>query len=412
MFQIKYLIRLLTTFLYCLNFASAHQVDNWQQQIQKQINQDRIRYQLPGLSVSIKIPSEDDIKNFTTGYDSLDGKKKITPSTLFQIGSITKTFTSTIIFQLIEHHKLALNDKVGTWLLQYPRWRNITIADLLYHTSGVANYTHGRSFDKMMRKYPNKYFSLDELASIAYKKPDLAKPGKQYNYTNTDYILLGMIIEKITHQSLQHVFDDYLHRYQLGNTFYTPKDYPVPIKNRLAHGYNRDGTFNYNKDIRYTSLSFGQSAGAMIATPNDLAKWLALLFSGKIISQASLDRLTHIITDKNKAIDLDQLNIKKLAASDKEFTEVGFGAGIGFIYFRGFGPAWVHAGGSLGHESLYIYNPCNGIYIIILYNLKPKEQLIYIKIAQNIFKILHRSKEINEQIKTYQQQHSLPAYCR
>jgi len=74
------------------------------------------------------------------------------------------------------------------------------------HTSEVSNYTHSENFDNMLREHPNKYLSLQELAHLAYSQPDASRPSEKYNYTNTDYILLGMIIEKITNKTWQQVF--------------------------------------------------------------------------------------------------------------------------------------------------------------------------------------------------------------
>lgn len=133
----------------------------------------------------------------------------------------------------------------------------------------------------MLRTKPQKYWSLQQLAELAYPHSDLFKTGKKYNYTNTDYILLGMIIEKATNKSLPQVFDEYLKQYDLTNTFYSPLAYSCALKHKIAHGYNRDGTFKYNTDVTSVSMSFGQSAGAMISTPNDIIRWLQALFSGK-----------------------------------------------------------------------------------------------------------------------------------
>ena len=317
---------------------------------------------LVALSVSIKIPENQHAIKYVSGYYSLTDKRKITPDTLFQIGSITKTVTATIILKLAEENKLNLDDKLLKWLPQFSRWKNITVNDLLRHTSGIEDYTHGNQFDQMLRQNPEQFFSLSTLANLAYHKKDFATPGEKYHYTNTDYILLGMIIKKVTHQSLQQVFDDYIARYHLNNTFYTPIGYPISIIQKIAHGYNRDGTFRFNKDVTQVSLSFAQSAGALISTPNDLVDWLQQLFSGKILSDHSLKTMLKITP-----------------------VEDGEGAGIGLFNFKNMGPTWVHAGGTPGYESFYAYNPQHKIYLALMYNVKPKQQLIFIKIADDIF---------------------------
>lgn len=372
-------------------------------EIQDILDESRVKYKLPAISLSIKLPNSNKIQDYTSGYYSFSTKRHITRETLFQIGSITKTFTATIILKLIEENKLSRNDNLAKWLPQYPRWKDITIDNLLHHTSGIYNYSSGKSFDNLLRNNPNKYWSLSELADMAYKHLDLFKPGKKYSYTNTEYILLGLIIEKATNSSIHQIFDEYLKRYGLNSTFYSPSKYPNAVKNKIAHGYNRDGTFKFNTDVTFFSISFSQSAGAMISTPNDLIKWLDDLFKKKIITNNTLLDMTKIISeDDAKPINIKKLRVSKNLIKSNLFTELGVGEGIGLIYFKNNGITWVHAGGMLGYESLFAYNPCNGIYLTLAYNIKPKEQLVYIQIADQIFKILNSSASVIKSIKTYQ----------
>lgn len=359
--------------------------------IQESLNHDKAYYNLPGLSVSLKLPGEAISRNYVTGYSSIAKINKITPNTLFQMGSITKTITATLIMKLIEEKKLHLNDTLHKWLPQYPRWQGISIKNLLNHTSGVYNYTHGESFDIKLRNHRQKHWSLKELVDIAYHHPDKFKPGQQYQYTNTDYILLGMILEKIMQQSLPQIFEEFFNKWHLNNTLYLPFGYPLSIKHKLAHGYNRDGTFAMNTDVTDISLSYTQSAGALIATPSDVLNFLNQLFSGKIISEKSLNELMTIIAEETgKVIDINHIQ-KNNMEQNTLFTEVGAGLGMGLIYFPGYGFTWAHAGGTLGYESFYAYNPCNGIYIMLSYNVKPKQPYIFIEIATHLFKVLHDS---------------------
>lgn len=237
-----------------VNSSSEERILN--NKIQALLDNSRVKYQLPALSLSIKLPQDKNIKNYTSGYYSLEKKKKITTNTLFQIGSITKTFTATIVLKLVTEKKLALNDALTKYLPQYPRWHGIKIKNLLNHTSGVYNYTHDADFDQQLRKTPTKHWSLSELANRAYHHADLSLPNQEYRYTNTDYILLGLIIEKTTHQSLDEVFAQYLHEYHLHHTFYAGANYPSKAIQRIARGYNRDTTFSFNKDVTLVSLSF------------------------------------------------------------------------------------------------------------------------------------------------------------
>lgn len=381
--------------------------------VQKSIDDERLRYQLPALSVSIKIPGENSSRNYVTGYNTILKNNKITQNTLFQIGSITKTFTATIIFKLIEDKKISLNDKLTKWLPQYKRWGRVTVIDLLRHTSGIYNYTHGNDFDEMLRNPPNSYLTLSDLTNIAYHHADSYQPGHKYNYTNTDYILLGMIIEKVSRDTIQHVFEKYIRQYNLNHTYYCSSKCSSSVIKSLAHGYNRDGTFSFNKDVIYLNLSFYQSAGGIISTPSDLVEWLNKLFNERIINNESFNNMTAIISPTNmKPINFQEMqSLRKKANPYELILEIGDGAGIGFVYLKDNGFAWVHAGGTAGYESFYAYNPCTGIYIAVMYNVKPKQQLVFIKIADNISKVLAKSSLVTNSITSYKQHNLLPSYC-
>lgn len=410
---------LITTLLYffvctasALGIPENYQANILNSQIQSILDRDRIKYHLPALSVSFLLPEENVTRDYVSGYYTLSEKKKITQDTLFQIGSITKSFTVTIIFKLIEENKLSPNSKLADYLPQYPRWKNITVKNLLNHTSGVYNYTHGKDFDNKLRKNPDKYWSLDELADMAYQHRDFSKPGQKYGYTNTDYILLGLVIERVTNKPIQQIFNQYLHQYHLNNTFYSPSGYPKDAIRKMAHGYNRDETFGLNTDVTFVSMSFSQSAGAMISTPHDLIDWLDQLFSKRIIGAKSLEDMMAIISEENaKPINPSKLNLSKMRTKEQLFTEIGSGSGIGLLYFKNYGFTWAHAGGMPGYESFYTYNPCNGIKLVLMYNVKPKQQLIFTKIASDIFKVLNQSVLVKNKIKAYRHHSALPMYC-
>jgi D-alanyl-D-alanine carboxypeptidase len=143
---------------------------------------------------------------------------------------------------------------------------------------------------------------LKELADLAYTYPNQFKPGEGYQYTNTDYILLGLIIEKTSHHSIKYVLHHFFLNYNLTNTYYAAREYPEEVSQRLARGYDDEGTFAYNKDITDYSLSFASSAGAMISSPSDIIKFLLQLFSGKIVSKSTLDRMKNLISSDGNLI--------------------------------------------------------------------------------------------------------------
>ena len=108
--------------------------------------------------------------------------------------------------------------------------------------------------------------------------------------------------------------------------------------------------------------------------------------------------MTQIIS----TINAQPLNFKEISPADmsgKTVSEIGSGAGIGLVYFQNIGFAWVHAGGMPGYESFYLYNPCQNIYLVIMYNVKPREPFIFVKIAENILKVINHGSSKTVSIK-------------
>jgi CubicO group peptidase (beta-lactamase class C family) len=134
------------------------------------------------------------------GYGFSNKKENLlnTANTLYQIGSITKQFTSAIILQLVAANKMTLHDKLSKYIPKYPKGDSITVEYLLTHTAGVYNYTNDADF---MRDHSEHPITRDSLLSLFEYKPLDFSPGTKWNYSNSGYILLGMIIEKVTGKS-------------------------------------------------------------------------------------------------------------------------------------------------------------------------------------------------------------------
>lgn len=381
-----FLIRILLIFIIS-NICFAGQLDD---QLQASVTQLRKYYQLPSLSISVQLPSEKNPRNFVSGYYSLSSKKPINDETLFQVGSITKTFTAVLILQLAEEGRLNLEDSITKFLPEYSHWRNIKIKNLLDHTSGLYNYTHGKVFDEKLRSTPNKIWTMQELVNIAYQHPNQALPNKKYLYTNTDYLLLGMIIEKITHKNLDKVFAEFLKKHQLTHTYYAASGFPGFLKDKIAHGYNQDGTFPYNADVTDVSISFSKSAGGLVSTPADINKFIQELFTGELLSKNYLKNMLTILSSKSlQVVDVDHLKLPHRLINNT-FAETGVGNGIGMIYLNGLGYFYVHSGGMPGYEALYLYDPLKNIYLTLAYGLKPKKDFIDIMIAQKLLQDIYR----------------------
>jgi len=369
-------------------------------QLTSLVEKEKHKYNLPALSVSIKLPGTDVIYNAIAGTTTMGGQEKNTPKTLFQMGSITKSLTAALVYQLDAENSLSINDTLGQWLPEYKQWRNITLYQLLTHTSGVAKYINSKGFWQKLKDHPNKQWGMSELTQLAYDQPLAFQPGDGYQYTNTDYVLLGMIIEKATYHSVAHNFQKYFFnnpKLNLSSTYDLPYSYPAPILARIAHGYDDEGTFGYNKDVTMVNASFTPTSGAIVSTPEDIVHWIHALFTKSILSEKQLGKMLSLVDEKTgKEIDEKKLLIKieKAQQENKLFTDLGAGSGIGMVLLGNNDLLWMHAGGMPGYQSLFAYNPCTGMIIALAYNKQPQEDYVFMAILKDINAFLLQKKPV------------------
>ena len=201
-------------------YANCSNMDD--QAIQNIINADREKYAIPAVEVSIICPGENTSHDFASGTTTMGGDTPVSPDHLFQIGSETKSFVSVILLQLEAAGKLSIQDPIGKYLPNLPEdWKNITITQLLNHTSGIANYTDAPGFhDEIMQNFSHLY-TADELVNRVSSTTPKAPPVLYYS--NTDAVLAGMIIESVTHQSVADEMNQRIFKpLQMNHTYYLP----------------------------------------------------------------------------------------------------------------------------------------------------------------------------------------------
>ena len=201
------------------------------------------------------------------------------PATIYRIGSITKQFTSAAVMQLVEQGKVGLNDPVGRHLPQYPQWAGVTIRQLLNHTSGIHSYTASAAWQKRW----GEDLAPDALvALVANDTMDFA-PGTRYRYNNTGYVLLGMVLEKVTQRPYaDYVRDILFSPLGMRSAAYCPSR---PENDAYAAGYDiRNGTL---VPTTYLSMTHPYAAGALCMSVPDYLQWQAALTSGRVVQPAS-----------------------------------------------------------------------------------------------------------------------------
>lgn len=226
----------------------------------------------------------------TIGYSQINGteKKPLTAANRFRIASITKMFTAAMTLQLVEEGKLKLTDTLGKFFPQVPNARKITIVQILSHRSGIPNVRRDQNSQENVNTTP---ITKDEMLSlIAKAKPDF-EPDARQSYSNSGYFLLGLIIEKLTGKPYEEALKE-----------------RITSKIGLKDTYTATGSIDVNKNESLTYMNLGGDwkqvpethpsilfgGGAIVSTPNDLAKFIQALFDGKIVSKENLDQMKTI----------------------------------------------------------------------------------------------------------------------
>jgi len=305
---------------------------------------------IPGALVFVNDPGQG---SWATGLGigNLASRDPMQVHNFMRIGSLTKTFTATVILQLVDQHKLRLDDPVSTYQPEVPNGAHMTIRMLLNMTSGLFNYTDDADFGQTFLSNPYTAWKPNELVAVAFKHPPYFAPGKGFHYSNTNTILLGMIIEQLTHLPAEQAFQHYIFG-PLGmhETSLPPRSSSaIPTPHAQGYMYGTDYT-GQGPTLNVTDWnpSVAWTAGAIISTLHDLKIWAKALATGQLLSAATQkERLTWAIC-----------------------APIWFGKpqcyGLGLSDFGGF---LGHNGAIAGFTSWLGYQPQTGATIIVLANL-------------------------------------------
>ena len=270
------------------------------------------------------------------GFANLEWNIPDSPKTKFRLGSITKQFTAASILLLEERGKLSTNDTVKKYMPDAPAaWDNITIFNLLTHTSGIPSFTGFPDYAKL------EPFSAspEELVTRFRDKPLDFQPGEKWSYSNSGYVLLGYLIEKISGESYARFVQDNIFT-PLGMADSGYDSNSALIQNR-ASGYTpgQNGIVNAG----YINMTIPLSAGGLYSTTEDLLRWEQGLFGGKLLSPASLKKMT--------------TPFKK---------DYGFGLSIRTVNGQ---EQIEHNGGIEGFNTVLAYYPTDKLTVVVLANL-------------------------------------------
>ncbi|WP_028593259.1 serine hydrolase domain-containing protein [Paenibacillus assamensis] len=233
---------------------------------------------------------------YAAGESSVHDAQMIKVENAFRIGSITKTFTAVVLLQLAGENKLSLDDSVEKWLPGVVQGNGydgsqITIRQLLNHTSGVANYTDLEFINKYAQ---NRYqsFTPQKLIQEGLKHAPYFTPGTGWNYSNTNYVLAGLVIEKVTGETYgDQVQQRILTPLQLTRTYVPDHTSYIPWSHARGYMYQA-GQFH---DVTEINPSFVFAAGDMISTVDNLNTFFQALLSGKVLNRSQLEEMFTVV---------------------------------------------------------------------------------------------------------------------
>ena len=341
-------------------------------------------------SLSISLKGAEKNINFaagTTKYPNADAQ--VTPADLFQIGSITKSFTSVAILHLATAAKLTIKDNLGKWLPQYPAWKDVTIYQLLDMTSPIPGYDNQASIAKIMGDDPKHRFTPQELVASVYPYNGKPDPVGGWTYSNTNYILAQMIIEKAGGEPYADVLRGLFDQVGLKNTYYEQNLYPASITDRMVSGYffNHDPADEplaplLGQDVKNDSVSWMQGAGGIVSSMQDVSRWARALYEGPLLADEQRSELMTVVSDKTgESID-----------GPSEEHPIAFGLGVGAGFRPVLGAYWYYQGMTLGYRVLYAYFPKNGAVIVVGLNSQPDDKQNHnAALLEEVYGILHEA---------------------
>jgi D-alanyl-D-alanine carboxypeptidase len=330
---------------------------------------------ISALSLSVALPNQLANINLTVGTAQFDGGAPVTPDSIYQIGSNTKAFTAVTILQLEAEGKLSIRQTVGDWLPQYPAWKDVTIERLLNMTSGIPTYDNVQAMQAAYAAKPTRNWSPAGL--IAYVYPggkDVPPLTTGWSYSNTNYLLAELIIEKATGSSYaaelkRRFFDN--PKLRLNDSYYAPHLYPPAVTKRMVSGYfasndpdNAGLSPLYGKDMRNLSVSWAQGAGGIVSMPEDVTRWSRALYEGELLQPRQREELMTTVSQKTGN------PIAEVTADDPH----GFGLGVVHAFLPTMGKFWFYEGETLGYRMAYAWFPESGAVLAVGINSQPNQK--------------------------------------
>lgn len=311
----------------------------------------RDSHNIVGVTMALSIAGRESWAG-ASGLSDRDAATVMMPDDGFRIGSITMTFVSVVALQLAQEGILQLDQALADFVPDFPNAENITLRQLLNHTSGIFNYVDGTFIEELVSD-THKMWRPDELVAVAAARVPLFEPGSGWSYSNTNYILVSMVVEAATGSPfLNELNQRVIVPLELTQTrLATGED----MQSDLVHGYSNVGSDGTNDDVTnmsYTALETAAgAAGAMVSNTEDLVRFVTALFAEQqLLDDAQREQM---------------LNFVSTGGSD---TLMLYGLGI-YQTQSAAGVTWFHSGGVPGFSAVMAYAPEQDAALAILVNM-------------------------------------------
>jgi D-alanyl-D-alanine carboxypeptidase len=315
-------------------------------------------FHVPGATVGVLTPG---VRPWLAARGSADvaSGRPMTLKDNFQIRSVTKSYTVTLVLELARAKRLSLSDTIGMYVPGIPNGEKITLAELAGMRSGVKNYTQTTAFGEAFVADPDRQWTNSELVGLATPESPLFEPGEQYDYSNTNTVLLGMVVENVTGRPVSQALRGWLLApSKLSSTSYprsfaTSRPAPTP--------YEVNPETGELEALPQANLSSLGPSGAIVTTLPDLLRWGRVLGTGRLVGPRLLQLREGLAVPTTNGPEYDR-----------------YGLGIGQL--KGW---WGHTGEGFGFQAATFYDPATRTVIAVALNSSQPEN-----VATQIFKAL------------------------
>lgn len=344
----------LIVLIICITICSCTTDLPVEDQLQDVLDKGIAKYDVNGVSATVIFP-DGEIWNGVSGisHDTVP----IEPAMLFAIGSVTKNFVAALTLSLAEEGMLSLDDSLSMWLPDYPHVDGaITIRQLLNHTSGLYMFWDNQQIWDDLMAERSRYFTPEEVLGYL-QKPDF-EAGEGWRYSNTNYLLLAMIINEATESNLSTALKQRLYQPLGLSEFYLSQEEPIPAHQAHVYGDNWDGPIRdvtFLPRTSHESITYG--SGGIFTTSENLARWSHALFEGDVLEEQSMDEMLDFVEFSPVS------NMSAYGLGVQEFRDsISFGE-------RAIG----HAGGNIGTTTYMVYLPEHHVSIAVMINAFPND---------------------------------------